>query len=137
MTKRIPLLMQNIQRVAPNIEVAKWEEVDQLGKKDLIWVDAPCSGTGILRRHPDVRWLRQEKELPGLIQTQRSLLRDAWGRVPSGGYLAYSVCSVLKEEGPEAVEKTGLKSFIVREWFLCPQTPPSGDGFWAALLRKI
>jgi 16S rRNA (cytosine967-C5)-methyltransferase len=134
--KRVYLLSQTVARVAPEIQVIPWDKWGECEPKDLIWVDAPCSGTGILRRHPDVRWLRQEKELPSLIQAQRELLRHAWEKVPVGGYLAYSVCSVLREEGPDAIEKTGLQKFVVQKWFLCPQTAPYGDGFWAALLKK-
>jgi 16S rRNA (cytosine967-C5)-methyltransferase len=134
--RRVPLLKQTIARAAPEIRLVDWDEVKSSSSKDLVWVDAPCSGTGILRRHPDVRWLRQEKELPSLIQSQRELLRSAWDLVSPGGFLAYSVCSILQEEGTDAIVSVGLQGFKVKEWFLCPQSSPYGDGFWAILLKK-
>lgn len=150
---RIPLLKETVKRAAPEVQVVSWERVwnqtstrsdstqpdltwPDLTWPDLTWVDAPCTGTGILRRHPDVRWLRSEKEVEGLVQTQRQLLKDAWEKVPPGRFLAYSVCSLLKEEGPEAIQSLGLDSFVVNQWLLCPQKAPHGDGFWAALLYK-
>jgi 16S rRNA (cytosine967-C5)-methyltransferase len=121
------------------VHVIARDQVAGLGPLELVWVDSPCSGTGILRRHPDVRWLRREGELEGLLKVQQELLAEAWGRVAPGGHLAYSVCSVLKEEGPEAfarflaghadAEKTD-------EWFLVPQDEPRGDGFWGGIVRK-
>ena len=131
---RIELLATTVQRVGAGIRIVP---SSGLAKDvfDLVWVDAPCSGTGIIRRHPDIRWLRQEKELAALIRSQRELLHTGWERVREGGYLVYSVCSVLKEEGPEAIE-TAHMGKPIHEWFLCPQDEPHGDGFWAALFQK-
>jgi 16S rRNA (cytosine967-C5)-methyltransferase len=135
---RYVLLAKTVERVAPGIEIVPREQVGALPELDLVWVDAPCTGTGILRRHPDVRWLRQEKEISGLLKVQQELLAEAWSKVRPGGLLAYSVCSVLKEEGPEALKKF-LKLYPgqpVAEWFLVPQSTLGGDGFWSALVRK-
>jgi hypothetical protein len=93
-----------IARAAPEIEYVPWEQVMSSGDAsknhwDLVWVDAPCSGSGIVRRHPDVRWLRQEKEIAVLVQQQKKLIREAWDRVAPGGFLAYSVCSIFSDEG--------------------------------------
>lgn len=133
---RYALLEQTVRRLATQVRIAPRAEVGTLPAFDLVWVDAPCTGTGIIRRHPDVRWLRQEREVEGLLKVQRQLLREAWEKVRPGGFLAYSVCSVLKEEGPRAIEDCGLSDFRIREWFLVTHEPPYGDGFWAALLRK-
>jgi 16S rRNA (cytosine967-C5)-methyltransferase len=136
---RFALLRQTLSRVAPQARVLEREEVGTLPPQDWVWVDAPCSGSGILRRHPDVRWLRQEKELEVLARLQRELLLEAWQRVAPGGFLTYSVCSVLAEEGLariEELQKVVPTFWQVRDWLLCPQTAPHGDGFWAVLLRK-
>jgi 16S rRNA (cytosine967-C5)-methyltransferase len=133
---RIPLLKSTISRTASEIELLEWKDLSSCEPKHLVWVDAPCSGTGIIRRHPDVRWLKEEKDLPALTKTQRELILQGWDKVLPGGYLVYSVCSILKEEGPQAIAALGLKDSVVAEWLLCPQTAPHGDGFWAALLRK-
>ncbi len=128
---RLPLLKSTIARAAPDIQLLDWKDVPASEQQYLVWVDAPCSGTGIIRRHPDVRWLKEEKDLPALIKAQRELILQGWDKVLPGGYLVYSVCSVLKEEGPQAIAAVGLKDFLVSEWLLCPQTAPHGDGFWA------
>lgn len=147
-SKRLSLLKETVQRVAPQVCVIESdEEVDALPLQDLVWVDAPCSGTGIIRRHPDVKWIRKEKDIPQLNQLQLELLKKAWSKVKPQGFLVYSVCSVLKEEGPALIQKAGivqnktdLKSSegkIIQEWSLSPQFAPYGDGFWAVMLQKI
>ncbi len=146
---RVLLLQDTIARAAPEIEYLPWEQV--MGSSpspkhhwDLVWVDAPCSGSGIVRRHPDVRWLRQEKEIAVLVQQQKKLIREAWDRVAPGGFLAYSVCSIFSDEGERVVvdfvkdlaSHAQEKPTLVQEWLLGPHLSSQGDGFWGALLRK-
>lgn len=133
---RLVLLKENISRLHPEIAILPRDQIKSLPKQDLVWVDAPCSGTGIIRRHPDTKWLRKENELSELNRLQTELIKEAWGYVRAGGFLAYSVCSVLKDEGEGAIVRAGLKEFISKSWFLEPQREPFGDGFWGALLRK-
>ena len=129
---------ENVQRLKlhGNVKVC---EKGELGARhwDAVWVDAPCTGSGILRRHPDVRWLKQSEQLPKLNALQRELLLEAWGKVATGGLLAYSVCSVLAEEGSELLKGSALPgSAVVEELLLSPLEAPFGDGFYLALLRK-
>ena len=133
---RVALLKQTVERLAPEVQIVPRDGVAAAGPYDLVWVDSPCSGTGILRRHPDVRWLRREQELKGLQELQQKLLLEAWELVRPGGHLAYSVCSVLKDEGSEPIKKAGLAEKLVKEWTLAPHIAPFGDGFWAGLLKK-
>lgn len=133
--KRLALVRQNMERLATPIAVIPKDKLRELPEQDLVWVDAPCTGTGILRRHPDVRWLRKEQELEGLLKVQQEVIREAWEKIRPGGFLAYSVCSVLRDEGPGALEKAKLPP-KTREWFLEPQSGAHGDGFYAALIRK-
>lgn len=133
---RLSQLRENIERIRSDIRVLPREEVSSLEAQDLVWVDAPCSGSGIIRRHPDVRWLRKERDVQSLVEKQIKLVQEAWQKVRPGGFLAYSVCSVLKQEGPGVLNRCGLEAHVTRKWLLCPQQPPYGDGFWAALLRK-
>jgi len=136
-SERRKLLLKNtIERVAPEISIIDFSDIDKVGSQDLVWVDAPCSGTGIIRRHPDVRWLRRENDLTALLKTQMEILQRGWQAVKPGGFLAYSVCSVLKQEGRETIDRAGLSGAIQKEWFLSPQNEPYGDGFWAAVLYK-
>ena len=74
-----------------------------------------------------------------LQKLQRELLQEAWSKVRPGGFLAYSVCSVFKDEGPRQLERAeGLRSEgeLVKSWAFAPQEAPFGDGFWGALVRK-
>jgi 16S rRNA (cytosine967-C5)-methyltransferase len=135
---RLKLLEGTEERVKAGIEILPKNQVENLPLQDLVWVDAPCTGSGIIRRHPDVRWLRQPRELASLAKVQLGLIREGWDRVRPGGFFAYSVCSILKEEGAERIleAELGKSSIRVSEWFLPPQNAPYGDGFWAILLRK-
>ena len=68
------------------------------GNFDRILVDAPCSGTGVIRRHPDIKWLRRKKDIASLCEIQARILDAAWDKLASGGVLLYTTCSILKEE---------------------------------------
>ena len=92
--------------------------------------------SGIIRRHPDVRWLRQARDVDTLIPAQRELLAKGWSKVRPGGFLAWSVCSVFSDEGERLIEGAGLSGPVLRSWLLSPQLEPHGDGFWAALIQK-
>src|SRR5690606_41635980 len=63
-----------------------------------ILIDAPCSGSGVLRRNPDIKWLRRDSDLPALVATQRQLLAALGPLVVAGGKLVSAACSVLPEE---------------------------------------
>ncbi|MDR2213372.1 MAG: 16S rRNA (cytosine(967)-C(5))-methyltransferase RsmB [Pseudomonadales bacterium] len=65
---------------------------------DAILLDAPCSGSGVIRRHPDIKLLRTPEEVSALAQKQRALLEAAWPLLRRGGRLLYSTCSVLSSE---------------------------------------
>src|SRR5699024_10656229 len=70
---------------------------------DRILLDAPCSGSGVIRRHPDIKWLRRAEDLPALAATQRRLLEALWPLLRPGGKLVYATCSVLPEENQQVV----------------------------------
>jgi 16S rRNA (cytosine967-C5)-methyltransferase len=70
---------------------------------DGILLDAPCSASGIVRRHPDIVWLRREQDVDRLAQTQRQLLDALWPLLDRGGVLLYCTCSVFRAEGEEQV----------------------------------
>ena len=65
---------------------------------DRILLDAPCSASGVIRRHPDIKLLRQEADIAKLVQDQQQILNALWPLVKSGGMLLYATCSVLPEE---------------------------------------
>jgi 16S rRNA (cytosine967-C5)-methyltransferase len=90
-------------------EAAQWLRKGGAGF-DLIMLDAPCSGSGTLQKHPELNWLGDALDLLRLQRTQRDLLQAALPRLAPGGLLIYAVCSWLPEEG-----------LAHREWLLATQ----------------
>ena len=72
---------------------------------DAILVDAPCSATGVIRRHPDVKLLRREADIPQLAAQQLGILQGLWSLLKPGGRLLYATCSILIEENSRVVDK--------------------------------
>jgi 16S rRNA (cytosine967-C5)-methyltransferase len=102
---------------------------------DLIVLDAPCTGLGVLRRHPDAKWRLTPGDVPRLAQLQRQLLDAVVARLAPGGALLYSVCTFTRAEGPaqiaSLVERTGLRLVSeTRTW------PPDADAFYLARLER-
>jgi 16S rRNA (cytosine967-C5)-methyltransferase len=73
------------------------------GGYDGVLVDAPCTSTGTIRRHPDIAWLRQESEIAALSALQKRLLQKAVALLKPGGTLVYCTCSLEPEEGEQAI----------------------------------
>ena len=115
---------------------------------DRILLDAPCSATGVIRRHPDIKWLRRESDITTLQQTQLKLLKAAWPLLKPGGRLVYATCSTLRAEGDEIIGRARLLLEDVRvprlnvEWGEATEygrrIAPGGphDGFYYAALEK-
>ncbi|PCF96878.1 16S rRNA (cytosine(967)-C(5))-methyltransferase RsmB [Vreelandella nigrificans] len=76
---------------------------------DAILLDAPCSGTGVIRRHPDIKTLRRKEDIRQLAQLQRQMLDNLWSLLRPGGTLLYATCSILPAENAEQIE-----AFIAR-----------------------
>lgn len=72
---------------------------------DLVLVDAPCSGLGVIRRHPETRWRRTQKDVDNRAALQKKLLAQAATHVSPGGLLVYGVCTFTEEEGPDQTEE--------------------------------
>ncbi len=88
---------------------------------DAILLDAPCSASGIVRRHPDVRWLRREADIAALARTQARLLDALWPLLKPGGRLLYCTCSVFRAEGQDQTD-----AFLQRQpGASVPSDPPS------------
>ncbi|MEO8299391.1 MAG: 16S rRNA (cytosine(967)-C(5))-methyltransferase RsmB [Burkholderiales bacterium] len=71
---------------------------------DAILLDAPCSAAGIVRRHPDVRWLRRPSDITALARIQARLLDSLWPLLAPGGRLVYATCSLFRAEGEHQIE---------------------------------
>ena len=106
---------------------------------DKILLDAPCSASGIVSRHPDIPFLRREADIRALQERQRAILNQAWKMLKAGGTLLYVTCSIFPEEGEEqAVWFAEQHSNAVR--LAAPgQILPGelNDGFYYALFKKI
>ena len=154
--QRCERIHQNLSRLGLQAEVkaadAGQPEVWWDGQAfDAILLDAPCTASGIVRRHPDVRWLRRPTDSAQLAKTQAQLLKKLWPLLAPGGKLLYCTCSVFKAEGDETVQ-----AFLKRNTdaelhpspgHLIPGQTPKGlpvednalgehDGFYYALLEK-
>ncbi len=83
---------------------AWWPAASAGAQFDAILLDAPCTASGIVRRHPDVRWLRRETDIAQLAALQKQLLAALWPLVAPGGRLLYCTCSVFRAEGDAQVQ---------------------------------
>ena len=90
---------------------------------DRILLDAPCSASGIVRRHPDVRWLRRPGDLATLAATQARLLDALWPLLAPGGRLLYCTCSVFRAEGQDQID-----AFLQRQRDAAPARHPPSPG---------
>jgi len=162
---RLARLRDNLTRLALEAETVAADALEwQTGESfDGVLVDAPCTSTGTIRRHPDVAWLRQEADISALSALQKRLLQKAASLLGPNGTLIYCTCSLEPEEGEapvaallaaepglrrapvEAQEVAGLSDLITSEGDLrtlpchLPHADPrlAGlDGFYAARLVK-
>ena len=84
-------------------DAAEWQGGANAGQFDGILIDAPCTSTGTIRRHPDIGWLRQEADIAPLVALQQRLLQRAVSLLKPGGTLVYCTCSLEPEEGEQAI----------------------------------
>lgn len=136
-------------RAADAAQPAKWWDGVAF---DAILLDAPCTASGIVRRHPDVRWLRRPGDSAQLAQTQAKLLKALWPLLAPGGRLLYCTCSVFHSEGEDTVQaflqRNTQARMLPSPGHLIPGKIPMSlplkhnalgehDGFYYALLEKI
>ncbi len=153
--RRLPLLAANLRRlglegrarlvVGDAASPASWWDGRPF---DRILIDAPCSATGVIRRHPDVKWRRRPGDLPRLAETQDRLLAGLWPLLKPGGKLLYVTCSILPEENEARIAAFLSRQGDARERPLAPPglerphgrqcLPGEGgmDGFYYACLEK-
>jgi len=114
-----------------------------------ILVDAPCSGLGIIRRHPDIKHLRHAEDLTALRDSQRNILKACWSILEEGGLLLYTTCSILPEENVDQIEAflEHTSNAIIEDIELAHTVPQKfglqalpghsdTDGFYYCLIRK-
>lgn len=148
--QRLSRVYDNLKRLGMKAEVkqgdgrtpAQWCGDEQF---DRILLDAPCSATGVIRRHPDIKWLRRDRDINELAQLQSEILDAVWPHLKPGGTLVYATCSVLPEENSRQVAAF-LKRTPDAELHMTgsPDNPgiqnlpgaEEGDGFFYAKLIK-
>lgn len=104
---------------------------------DAILADVPCSASGVVRRHPDIKYLRRESDIRGFVRVQAEILDRLWPLLKPGGRLLYATCSVFPEENRAQIDAFVFRQPEARriaEEELLPQ--PEHDGFFYALLQK-
>lgn len=158
--KRLAVLRENLNRLYLSCEIIqadarKWRPAETA---DAVLLDAPCTGTGIIRRHPDIAWHKTPADLEALQAIQRDLIANAARMIKPGGMLIYATCSLQAEEGeiqarwmgqnqalepvplepdtlphlPEAVTKDGFLRTLPCHW----AEKGGMDGFFAARFRR-
>jgi 16S rRNA (cytosine967-C5)-methyltransferase len=126
--------LRGLERIDPIILDATEALPFKAKSFDRVLVDAPCSGTGTLRRNPEIRWRLAPEDLPRLAEQQRRILSRAIEVLKPGGRLVYSTCSVEHDENEEVIADVEGLSLLkkIRTW---PQREGS-DGFFIAVSRK-
>jgi len=158
-SRRLQLLQENVKRLSGESRL----HIHQMGLEDFpgkitrlfdgILIDAPCSGTGVTGRHPDIRWNRREEEIVEYSRRQLSLLKTAADLTAPGGILVYTTCSLEPEENEEVIHSflAARPAFIltdcrdllpepaqqlVKNGFFQPHPTTALDGFFGARLEK-
>ena len=154
--QRCQRIHDNLQRLGLTARVVAADAADvptwwQGQPFDAILLDAPCSGSGVVRRHPDIRWLRRPTDVAQLARQQARLLAVLWPLLKPGGRLLYGTCSVFQAEG-----QVQIKAFLdnnsnaallpspghllpgqLAQWAGLVDNPDrEHDGFYYALLEK-
>lgn len=152
---RLQRVAENLARLGKNAELVEADAAEPPSTWrdqpfDRILVDAPCSATGVIRRHPDIRLLRRAADIEALASRQAAILEALWGCLRDGGKLLYATCSLLPQENQLQVEAfldrhaTAQALTLPDHWgHACHpgrQTLPGEntmDGFYYALLEKV
>ncbi|QUM78363.1 16S rRNA (cytosine(967)-C(5))-methyltransferase RsmB [Moritella sp. 24] len=150
---RLSRVQENLTRMQLEAELihgdaSKPEDWWKGDKFDRILLDAPCSATGVIRRHPDIKWLRRDSDIAPLVQLQSEILDAMWQQLKPGGTLLYATCSILPAENSEQiaqfVARTPDAALIpltknsddqASSWQILPNTQGM-DGFFYAKLQK-
>ena len=106
--QRLVRVEENLARLGLNAKViagdaANTEQWFDGQLFDRILLDAPCSGTGVIRKNPDIKWLRRASDIDNLVVLQQQILKSIWALLKPGGTMIYATCSILPEENKDQV----------------------------------
>ncbi len=152
--QRLARVRENLGRLNLSVEQLLCGDAGQPGNwwngqgYDRILADVPCSASGVVRRHPDIKWLRRESDIAKLVAQQREMLDALWKILNRNGKLLYVTCSIFAEENMAQIEKfihqqsdarllplSGLPNEILSDGQLL--LDERHDGFFYALLQKV
>jgi 16S rRNA (cytosine967-C5)-methyltransferase len=145
---RTPRIGDNLARLgfsarivcADCLSPAGWSDGGQFER---ILLDAPCTASGVVKRHPDIKWLRRESDIAALAAIQNRMLDVLWRQLAPGGKLLYATCSVFPQENAQTMDSFLARSDGARRLPLAEaeggQLLPDArhDGFFYALLQKL
>lgn len=150
--KRLSRVQENLDRIGLKAKLMSGDgcEPEQWWDGELydhILLDAPCSATGVIRRHPDIKLLRKPEDIDALAELQKNILSSMWSLLKPGGTLLYATCSIMPAENSKQVEafltSQGDAELITidAQWgedtgFGRQIFPGVGDGFFYSLIRK-
>ncbi len=141
---KVELIRKNAKRLGVSIiearvHDARMIDADRMWYYDKVMVDVPCSGLGILRKKPDIKWQRSKEDIEALTLTQKAILEVASYHVRPGGEMVYCTCTINRAENEEIVEaflKLHSEFSKVGEWKTLLPHKDNTDGFFIAKLRK-
>ena len=159
--KRLQRVIENLQRLqlnTPDVQIVQadattWDASSVIGDQqfDVILLDAPCTATGVIRRHPDIKLLRKPTDVSQTVNLQAQLLEHLWQQLKAGGILLYVTCSILKQENEQQIQdflhKKGQSARLLPIFSAFGQIsqtdlqffPTAGraDGFYYAKIEKM
>lgn len=154
---KLDLVKENCERLAiTNVKLGEMDarklNVNLISYADKVLIDVPCSGIGIIRKKPEIKWTKTRKDLKEIVEVQREIMNNAWEYLKSGGTMVYSTCTLNKEENEENInwflskhkDAEMSKVFIGRGGNLCYDNIGTltilpneyMDGFFVAKIKK-
>lgn len=151
---RLERVKQNFERLKVSGDIKQGDLADQqfveaFPKFDRILLDAPCSATGVIRRHPDIKWLRRNDDIQQLAQLQKQILNNLWQKLKPGGVMLYATCSIMPQENKQQMreflaETSDAELIAIKQnetnadpgWQILPGEH-NMDGFYYCRLKKV
>ena len=141
---KITLIQKNAQRLGLSCicaicHDATLPKAEYIGKADKVLADVPCSGLGIIRKKPDIKWRKTPEDLAQIIPIQKQILETSSKYVKKGGVLVYATCTVNKAENHDVTEEFAKENTCfekIHEVQLLPHLDEC-DGFYICVFKKL
>ncbi len=127
-----------IQAGCKNIKIISYAEAKKIKELDVLLIDAPCSGLGTIKRHPDLKWKLKEEHINNYISIQQELLEEHKDQIKKSGQIIYATCSILPSESEDQIKKflRNNTGFSLQEEIRIQPNEYSCDGFYLSSLIK-